>query len=406
MSIRNRTALVGALTLMAATATPAAAEPTIEVVAEGLEAPRGLEVAADGTVYVAEAGRAGDSCPMGEAGFCFGPTGAIARISDGTVERLAEGLPSAGAGPEIVGPSDVALGDDGAVYTVINWGGDPGERQEGDLGGWLLRIAADGSVEPLTDVAIFETTDDPDAEFSMGVLDTNPHSLALLDGGFVVADAGANALLQIDQGATVSLLSVFAPTTHEFPAELLAAMGPPPESDGQMAPEGEAMAEGEAAGDAEAMAEGEAAPGGMVPVPVESVPTAVVVGPDGAFYVSELTGGPFPVGGARVYRVEPGGEPEVYATGLTNAMDLGFGPDGTLYVAEIVHEGLMGVFAGEAPPIGAILAVPAGGGEAQLVATGEQLMALGGLDVADDGTIYVSANTLTPGGGTVVAVTP
>ena len=67
--------------------------------------------------------------------------------------------------------------------------------------------------------------------------------------------------------------------------------------------------------------------------------------------------------------LEPGTDvyaPEVYATGLTNVMDLGFGPDGTLYVAEIVHEGLMPVFmGGDVPPIGAVrfdLARPAPGG--------------------------------------------
>jgi hypothetical protein len=41
-----------------------------------------------------------------------------------------------------------------------------------------------------------------------------------------------------------------------------------------------------------------------------------------------------------------------------------------------------------------------------MVATGEQLMALGGLAVADDGSIYVSANTLSTEGGTIVKITP
>ena len=407
---------VGAALLIAATTAPVAAQPTIEEVAGGLNAPRGLILADDGSILVAEAGLAGDTCPMGEEGFCFGPTGSIARVSEGSVERVVEGLPSAGAGPEVVGPSDVIAGADDTLYAIVNWGGDPGERPEGDLSGWIISIDADGNVEPVVDVAAFEATGDPDAEFSGGVLDTNPHSLIQVDDGFVVADAGGNALLGVAADGTVSVIAVFPPQMHEFPAELLAAMGAPPESDGEMAPEGEEMApEGEEMA-ADEMAEGEemapegeemASEGGMVPIPVESVPTSVVVGPDGAYYSAELTGGPFPVGGARVLRVEAGGEPEVYATGLTNVMDLGFGPDGTLYVAEIVHEGLMPVFmGGDVPPIGAVMAVPAGGGEAELLASGEQLMALGGLAVADDGTIYVTANTLTPGGGTLVRITP
>ena len=78
--------------------------------------------------------------------------------------------------------------------------------------------------------------------------------------------------------------------------------------------------------------------------------------------------------------------PAEYATGFTNIIGLGFAPDGTLYVAEMVHEGLMSVFTGgDAPPVGAVLAVAPGGGEPQLVATGDQFMALGGLAVDGDG---------------------
>jgi sugar lactone lactonase YvrE len=145
----------------------------------------------------------------------------------------------------------------------------------------------------------------------------------------------------------------------------------------------------------------------MIPVPVQSVPTSVTIGPDGALYVGELTGAPFPVGGASVWRVASGEEPTKYATGFTNIIGLGFAPDGTLYVAEMGHEGLMSVFTGSgAPPVGAILAVPAGGGEPTVVATGDQFLALGGLAVDGQGNIYVSTNTLAPGAGAVLKLTP
>jgi DNA-binding beta-propeller fold protein YncE len=402
MKRRNGTAFVAALALAAAAATPAAAQPAVEIVAEGLHAPRGLAVADDGSLLVAEAGQAGDECPMGEAGFCFGPTGSVARIVDGSVERVIEGLTSAGSGPEVVGPSDVAFKDDGTFYLLLNGGGDPAERPDGDLSGFLLGANVDGTYEPISDVWAFEAMADPDAEYSGGVLDANPHSVAVTDDGVVIADAGSNSLLAVDDAGEITVIAVFPPREHLFPAELMAALGPPPETDGEMAAEGDAMAEGEE------MAEGEAPPeGGMVPVPVESVPTTVVVGPDGAYYVGELTGGPFPVGGAIVWRVVPGEEPTPYATGLTNVIDLGFGPDGSLFVAEIVHEGLMPVFMGEdVVPIGAVMRVAEGGGEAELLASGEDLMALGGLAVAEDGSIYVSANTLAAEGGTIVKITP
>ena len=50
-----------------ALAAPAAAqEPQVEVLAEGLNAPRGITIAPDGSIYVAEAGAAGETC-MDEA---------------------------------------------------------------------------------------------------------------------------------------------------------------------------------------------------------------------------------------------------------------------------------------------------------------------------------------------------
>lgn len=405
---RKSAAFVGGIALVVATSAPVLAQATTEVVAEGLHAPRGLAIADDGSLLVAEAGQYGDTCPMGEDGFCFGPTGSVATVVDGTVERIIEGLTSAGSGPEVVGPSDVAFKADGSFYLITNGGGDPAERPEGDLSGYLLDATLDGSYEPVADVWGYEAVADPDAEFSGGVLDANPYSVAITDTGVVVADAGANALYAIDEAGEISVVAVFPPREHMFPAEMLAAMGPPPETDGEMAPEGEAMAEGDEMAEGDAMAEGEAPPDGMVPVPVEAVPTTVVVGPDGAYYVGQLTGGPFPVGGASVWRVVPGEQPEEYASGFTNIIDIGFGPDGTLYVAEIVHEGLLPVFMGEGEvaPIGAVLSVPPGGGEPEMVATGEQLMALGGLAVADDGSIYVSANTLSTEGGTIVKITP
>jgi hypothetical protein len=398
---------------------PAAAqEPQIEVIAEGLAAPRGVTVASDGSVYVAEAGLGGDSCmdtPRGEQ--CYGPTGAITRIADGSSARVVEGLPSMGAAPEFGGVSDVAVADDGSLVLVMNLGADPAVRDgfpaELANAGWLVQVAPDGTLTPWVDVAVFETANDPDKDFG-GEVDSNPFGIAAVDDGYLVADAGGNDLLHVANDGTISLVAVFPPSMHEFSAADLAAMGPPPEGEGPPA-EGEAPASASAEAPASAPAEEPAASGApaasgppadqMVEIPVQAVPTSVTVGPDGAYYVGQLTGGPFPVGGASVWRVVPGEDPTEYATGFSSIMGLGFGPDGTLYVAELVHEGLMGVFMGTGAPIGAVLSVPPGGGEPTVLATGEQLMALGGLDVDADGNVYVSTGTL-DAGGTVVKITP
>lgn len=403
MRSRNVTVLATTVAAIAMLGAPAAAQgPTVEVLAEGLNAPRGLLVAPDGSVWVAEAGAGGETCmetPRGEA--CYGPSGAVARIADGSVERVIEGIRSSAAGPEVDGLSDIALAEDGSLYLVTNLGFDPDVRAgmppEFATAGWLLKAAEDGTIEPFADIAAFETSANPEPT----MLDSNPYSVAATEGGFVIADAGGNDLLMVDESGSVSLIAVFPPFEAMFPAEMLAAMGPPPEGEGGP-PAEEAPAESAVPAEGEAPAEGE-----MVPLPVEWVPTSVVVGPDGAYYVGQLTGGPFPIGGASVLRVDAAtGETSTYATGFTNIIDIAFGSDGTLYVAEIVHDGLMGFFAAGAAPIGALLSVPPGGGEPTILINDESFMAPGGLAVGSDGAIYASLNTLAPGAGSVVKITP
>jgi hypothetical protein len=65
-----------------------------------------------------------------------------------------------------------------------------------------------------------------------------------------------------------------------------------------------------------------------------------VVGPDGAIYVSELTGFPFVKGAASIYRMVPGHKATVYASGLTNVTSLAFGPHNQLYAVQISNRGL------------------------------------------------------------------
>ncbi len=403
MNTRHVSAIAGATLLLASMGAPAAAqEATVEVLTDGLNAPRGVAITADGSVYVVEAGAAGDTCMTTDASegpepgeMCFGPTGAVTRIApDGTVEKIIDGLPSAGSGPDVGGVSDIAFIDDQSFYLIANLGGDPASRADlppemADMSGWLWRGNIDGSLEKVADVAAFETDNNPDSADAGSTIDSNPYSVAAVEGGSVVADAGGNDLLMVADNGDVSLVAVFPSRVFEFPAEVLAAMGAAPEGEG-------------------APPEGEAPPAGtVVPVPIQAVPTSVVVGPDGAYYVGQLTGGPFPVGGASVWRVSPEGDVSEYATGFTNIIGIDFAPDGTLYVAEMVHDGLMGFFGAGAPPIGAVLSVAPGGGEPTMVASGEQLMALGGIAAADDGSVYVSTGTVMgPGAGAVVKITP
>jgi len=75
---------------------------------------------------------------------------------------------------------------------------------------------------------------------------------------------------------------------------------------------------------------------------MQAVPTSVAVkGHDGAYYVSQLTGFPFPKGAANIYRINPrSGKRTVYASGLTNVTDLAV-RGRTLYAVQISTDGLL-----------------------------------------------------------------
>jgi hypothetical protein len=133
---------------------------------------------------------------------------------------------------------------------------------------------------------------------------------------------------------------------------------------------------------------------------VQSVPTSVVKGPDGAFYVGELTGFPFPVGGARVWRVKPGRDPRVFASGFTNIIDIAFDKRGRLYVLEIAAEGLLSAGENELP-VGRLVRVDRDGSQTTLAREG--LNAPGGFVLGHDAA-YVTNNSILSDAGQVVKV--
>ncbi|WP_246635741.1 ScyD/ScyE family protein [Actinoplanes hulinensis] len=57
--------------------------------------------------------------------------------------------------------------------------------------------------------------------------------------------------------------------------------------------------------------------------------TSVAEGPDGAYYVGERAGRE-----GRIWRIEPGRAPRVYASGLRGVIDLAWSPSGDLYVLD------------------------------------------------------------------------
>lgn len=368
--------VVGAACLLGASLpmSSARAAPTYQVIASGLDNPRGLAFDATGQLYVAEAGKGGSGpCVDGPEGkACFGESGAITRIYRGHQERIVEGLLSAASedGSNAGGPVDVAVMHPGKLKVLMGLGGSAEERDKmgASFFGRLVDISkehpglkADVDWEHAVDLALYEQQHNPDG----GENDTNPYAV-ITDavGNSIVADAGGNDLLKVSRDGQISTLAVFPDRMVDAPAFL------------QMAPGSK--------------------------IPMQSVPTSVARGNHGEFYVGELTGFPFPNGGARVYvdNGSHGATPQVFAEGFTNVIDLAMGKDGSLYVLEIARDGLLA--AGESAPTGALVKISPSGQRTTLMTDG--LVAPGGLAVGPDNALYVTNYGTFAGKGEVIRI--
>ncbi len=183
--------------------------------------------------------------------------------------------------------------------------------------GHLYRMGGDGIMRAVADIGGFEARVNPDE----GEIDSNPFDLAKHGKRRVlVADAAANALLiasrhgRVDWVAT--LPNELVPTDN---AKLIAGCPDP-------APDLAFVCD--------------------LPdqIPAQPVTTSVAVGPDGAYYLSELKGFPAPLGESQIWRIERGtrharcgSSPActVVADGFTSIVDITFGRDGSLHVVEL-----------------------------------------------------------------------
>lgn len=343
-------------------------EPGWRVVATGLDSPRHLSISGN-ALYVAESGTGGAGpCQAGPEGdeVCFGTTGAITKITRHGQRRVVTGLPSLAApdGSAAIGATDVLVHGKRWVAT-IGLGADPAVRADLPYAGrrllgtvvtgkwWKKRHHRAWTARPrvLADLAGYEAAKDPDG---FGP-DSNPGGIARTRGGYVVADAGANAVLKVSAHGRIRVLGVL-----DSPGTAPAPFPPFPE------------------------------------IEMQAVPTSVFAAPDGSVYVSELVGFPFAAGYSRIHRFSKSGSHSIVATGLTNVTDLAW-YRGSLYAVQIADEGLLA--AGEDLPMGSLVKVVPGGAAETVV---DNLPAPYGVAFAR-GRAYLTTCAVCPDGGQVVA---
>ncbi len=242
-----------------------------------------------------------------------GPIFGLATAPDGSLV-----VPDAGAGPTEIRKGNTSLikSHPGITDIAPIGRGNMLALGGGEVEGGLYRISK-GHTELIADIPAFEAENDPDED---GV-ESNPFDLARLNGHrTLVADAAGNSILTVDNKGNVDWVAVLP---EQFVAtQWLKDLVCPTED-----PEIAFVCE--------------------LPemVPADPVATTVAVGPDGAYYVGELTGFPGTPGTSRVWRIESGslhvrcgtdpGCTQVDIDPFTSIIDINFGPDGTMYVVEL-----------------------------------------------------------------------
>jgi hypothetical protein len=339
----------------------------VSVVRSGLNAPRHLTAGQFGGLWVAQAGAGGPAGPSncvtgpsiggpGSTQFCVGQTGAVSLVNNGHIAASVR-LPSVieADNHEVAGPAAVAFsrGQSAVVMQdvlVNSQGGNSLPKPAGYLFGRLL--IGSGSHLRTVDLAAYAAAH-PQPASSLGTVpgekayDSDPFDVIPYRGGWVVADAAANSLLQVSPSGHISLLARFPAVSQVAPAGVF---GPNP-----------------------------------VTVKAQAVPTSIAVGPDGALYVGLLRGVPSDPGTAYIYRVVPGHQPAIWARGLTAVTDIAFDQKGRLLATEYSTAGLL------APPTvpGALARISRDGRTVTTLPV-PGLFQPTGVTVGSHGTVYVS----------------
>lgn len=359
--------------------------PKITTFISGLNAPRGLAVDGQGSLYVAESGSAGSE-PVGLA-----DTGKVSKYRRGSsTAAWSTGFQTLYASedpsqpPDVLGPEGISAlgrgctkhrrhdesdeGDDGRrggcqIRMIMSESHDgiaamSGGTLDATQAGLLYRLnGATGAATVVSDVGdqMYKFTGDNKQLFPSDFPDSNPYGVLITRDGEThkvrtfVADAGANTINEVMADGTLRVISYI--------------------------------------------------PNEAAPPFRDSTPTCIAEGPDGMLYVATLN---FVAnlfvsashsGQSNVWRVDPNAnfpsEPTLWATGLTTATACTFDRHDNFWATEMFQPNAAG-------PPGDVVRIPfhhpdrldrIGGGELPLP---------GGIAQGSDGSMYVSVNSANP----------
>jgi hypothetical protein len=289
-------------------------------------------------------------------------------IVDGDDGSLVAALP---------GISDVDPITDTSLWAITS-----GPDVEADTGQALWRVE-NGVPTMVTNLFTFEATKNPHPE----TVDSNPFDVEDFGRGrALVADAGGNSIIKVERFGRPKLVAV-------LPDELVST------------------------DNAKKIFGCPAGPAFICElpsmIPAQPVATSIAIGPDGWIYAGELKGFPAPTGESKVWRIRPnaenvrcGKEPgrcRVALDGFTSVIDLAFGPDGHLYVAQIDDASWLAMEEGQGVG-GSVHRCNVATGACTTVASG--LPILTSIAFRNNGSLWGTTWALVPGAADAVQILP